>query len=295
MAPPSIWPYLWMLGGALSFACMAAFAHAASSNGDCAWQLVALVRSAVALAVSAALVWASGRKPAIFRPASLWLRSIAGSISLICTFYALSRMHIGDVLTVTNTFPVWVAILSWPLLGERPGMSVWVSLVLGISGVYLVMEPRFDEGGLPILASGVSSVCSAVAMIGLHRLHGLDTRAVVSHFSAVASIVCLGALALAPDPQHWQVLADRRVLSMLLGMGLAATAGQFLLTKAFTAGPPAKVSVVALTQVGFGLLFDYLFWSREIGWQTLTGATLVAAPTAWLVLRSGRLLGASPE
>ena len=39
---------------------------------------------------------------------------------------------------------------------------------------------------------------------------------------------------------------------MLLTVGVCATVGQLFLTKAFRAGPPAKVSVVALTQAGFG-------------------------------------------
>ena len=282
-----------MLGGALSFACMSAFAHAASADHDCPWQIVALARSLVAFLVSAALVWASGRPPAVLRPATLWMRSLAGSISLVCTFYALSRLHVGDVLTVTNMFPVWVAILSWPLLGDRPGASVWASLALGITGVCLVMEPNFDRGDVAIFAAATSSFCSAIAMIGLHRLHGLETWAVVAHFSAVASLACLGALWVSPPDRPWEALGEGQVVLFLLGMGLAATIGQFLLTKAFASGPPAKVSVVALTQVGFGLLFDYVLWQRTIGWRTFVGALLVVAPTAWLIIRSGRYL-ASP-
>jgi drug/metabolite transporter (DMT)-like permease len=57
------------------------------------------------------------------------------------------------------------------------------------------------------------------------------------------------------------------------------------LTKAFAAGPAAKVSVVGLAQVVFGVAFDRVFWGRTFELPTLVGMTLVLAPVAWLMLR----------
>lgn len=71
----------------------------------------------------------------------------------------------------------------------------------------------------------------------------------------------------------------------LLGVGSSATIGQFCLTKAFTLGVPSRVSVVGLTQVGFALLFEVLFESRQYTASSLTGMLLVLAPTAWLLVR----------
>jgi drug/metabolite transporter (DMT)-like permease len=62
-----------------------------------------------------------------------------------------------------------------------------------------------------------------------------------------------------------------------------------LLTKAFAAGPPAKVSVVALSQVVFGLFFDVLVWNHSFGLSTLLGMFLVMVPTAWMLVSQGRL------
>ena len=85
------------------------------------WQLIAAARAGLALVFAALLAWFGGVRLVFLRPRTLWMRSIAGSISLVCGFYALSRMPVADVLTVTNMFPIWVALLSWPLLGQAPG------------------------------------------------------------------------------------------------------------------------------------------------------------------------------
>src|SRR3712207_4246764 len=114
-----------MLAGCFSFAWMGAFAHALGSR--CDWRLAALARGALVLAFAAGLARLAGARLVLPRPPVLWLRSLAGSVSLVCTFYAFTRLRTAEVLTLTNTFPIWVALLSWPLLRERPGASVWLA------------------------------------------------------------------------------------------------------------------------------------------------------------------------
>ncbi|HEX5272115.1 MAG TPA: EamA family transporter, partial [Gemmataceae bacterium] len=72
-------------------------------------------------------------------------------------------------------------------------------------------------------------------------------------------------------------------LAMLLGIGVAATVGQLFLTRAFAAGPPARVSVVGLTQVAFALGIDVCLLGEPIDWRKLLGVGLVLAPAAWLM------------
>jgi drug/metabolite transporter (DMT)-like permease len=75
---------------------------------------------------------------------------------------------------------------------------------------------------------------------------------------------------------------------MMLAVGIFATIGQLLLTKAFAAGPPARVSVVGLSQVGFTMLLEMAIWHRTFGAMTLLGIGLVIAPTAWTLVRGAR-------
>ncbi len=121
-------------------------------------------------------------------------------------------------------------------------------------------------------------------MLGLHRLRYIDPRAIVAHFSAVALAACLLSLFLLPHNAGNASQIDNKSLAMLLGVGVCATVGQLFLTKAFAAGPPAKVSVVALTQVGFAVLLDIFVWHHSFSPVTVVGMILVMAPTAWLLL-----------
>jgi len=271
-----------MLCGAFAFAIMSELAYALGPKVD--WQLVAIARTGIAMLCAAALAVASGAKLVFFRPRILWMRSIAGSVSLVCGFYALTHLPVADVLTMTNMFPLWVAVLSWPLLGEPPPMLVWPASVCGIVGVVLIQQPHVAGGNFAALVALFSSFTSAIALIGLHRLQGIDSRAIVAHFSAVSLLFTLGALLIFDhSPNPWAAI-DFEVAAMMLGVGVSATVGQILLTKAFSSAHPAKVSVVALSQVGFGILLDVILWQRQFDGLMIAGILLILLPTAGVLL-----------
>lgn len=272
-----------MLLGSMAFALMSTMAHALASS--CDWQVIALARSSMALLFAAILALSAGVRLVLWRPRTLWLRSVAGSCSLIGTFFALTRLPVSDVLTLTNTFPIWVALLSWPVLGEPPSGRVWLAVASGVAGVLLIQQPHFAEGNFASLVALGSSLTTAVAMIGLHRLRTIDVRAIVVHFSGVSSLFCIASLFLFDRNNTPGVFFDERLLLMLLGIGLSATVGQLFLTKAFASGPPAKVSVVGLTQIVFAMALEMLFWRQSVTPATLLGMFLVLGPTAWLMLR----------
>jgi drug/metabolite transporter (DMT)-like permease len=71
---------------------------------------------------------------------------------------------------------------------------------------------------------------------------------------------------------------------MLLGVGITGTIGQIFLTKAFAVGDPSRVSVVGLSQVGFGALLELIFFDRTFHGLTLLGMGLIIVPSAWLLL-----------
>ncbi len=280
--PSPLPSYLWMLSGCVAFTYMGTLTHALRL--ECDWRWIALARSFMALLLAGAFTLAQGHRLVFWRPRTLWWRSLAGSGSMLFTFFALTHMPISDVLTLTNMFPIWVALLSWPLLGEWPDGNVWLSVASGVAGVVLIQQPHLAAGNFAALAAIAASFFTALAMLGLHRLRAVAPGAIVVHFSAVASMTCALALWLTRDTPA--ALPDSgNAWWMLGGVGLTATVGQFLLTKAFTSGTPAKVSIIGLTQVVMAVAVDGLIFQRSFGLLTLLGMALILAPTAWLIAR----------
>jgi drug/metabolite transporter (DMT)-like permease len=278
-----------MICGALLFASMSALTHALGDR--CDWLVVALVRVLVmfgAMLLSAR--WA-GVRLVLWDPPTLWMRSLAGSFSLVCNFYALTRLPIADAITLNNTYPLWIVVIAWWQMRRLPSALDLLSVAAGTAGVVLIQQPHLDRSELASLVALASSVSTAVALIGLHRLKDVDYRAIMVHFAGVASLFSLGWFLVRREtiaPSAY----DPTTLALLAGVGITGTAGQVFLTKAYAAGAPARLSVVGLTQVAFAMGFDVILWRRALTPLTLVGFTLVLAPTAWLLSQSARRLEA---
>ncbi len=276
-----------MLAGCVAFALMGSMTHLLAEEQHCDWQVLAVARAGLALVFGFILARACGAQLVLWRPRTLWIRGLAGSISMVCTFYALTRLPVSHVLTVTQMFPIWVALLSWPLLGEIPGAGVWLAVGSAAFGVLMIHAPHGQqfEGNFALVAAAVASLFTAVAMLGLHRLRNIHPWAIVVHFSAIALVFCVASVFLFERHIPLDRLLSPRPLLLLLALGVSATAGQLFLTRAFADGSPTRVSVVGLTQIVFALPLDLLLLgSKTVGPETLLGISLIMVPTAWVML-----------
>jgi drug/metabolite transporter (DMT)-like permease len=288
MTSTGIKPYLWMLCGCAWFSAMTLLVRAA--NESCDWQIVAVARSGVATLVALILVALAGVQLVYLRPRTLWWRSLAGSASMVCTFYALGKMHGSDVLTLTNTFPSWIAILSWPMVGERPSPGVWLAVAISVVGVIVVGQSQAETGDpgftvLSVTSALAAAFFTALAMLGLNRLKGVAPLAVVVHFSAVSTVVCLAsAFAFERSTPGFPAI-DGPLALLLIGVGATAAVGQVFLTLAYRGGSATNVSVVGLTQVVMVMAAEAALGWKSFNAVAVFGSILVLGPTAWLLLR----------
>jgi drug/metabolite transporter (DMT)-like permease len=284
-------PYLYMVCGSFAFSIMAVLTEALTraepgAEPPCDWTTVSVFRAALVAAFAWVLAVRAGARLVWVRPGRLWVRSVAGSCSMVCAFYAFGNLPSADVVTLSNTFPLWVAVLCWPLYGELPGWGTALAILAGVCGVVLVEQPHIESGNWGVAAALAAAWFTAIAMLGLNRLGDLDPRSVVVHFSLVATAFCLGAFAVVPRQQPLGNLADPWVIAALLGIGVSATVGQVFLTLAFGRGAPARVSVVGLTQIVFVLAMGAVLFGRSVNATAALGTALVIAPTAWLILHA---------
>jgi drug/metabolite transporter (DMT)-like permease len=290
-----------MLWGAFSFATMGAMTHALGSR--CDWMQIALVRALFMYVAMVSVARLASVRLVVWRPPMLWVRSLSGTSSLVCSFYALTRLPVAEVLTLTNMYPIWIILMSWAAFGQRPTSRDLLAVASGMAGVILIERPRLGHDDFAASLALLSSFFAAIAMLGLHRLRDIDPRAVVAHFAGVATVVVGTVLAWQSTalPGHATAATtatatavapaglpgyDPATLILLCGVGLTGTVGQVFLTRAYAAGMPSEVAVISLTQVIFALIFDITIWGRAMPPIALLGMALILAPTAWIMRRA---------
>jgi drug/metabolite transporter (DMT)-like permease len=243
------------------------------------WSEIAATRFLIGALVALGIAWYRGSSLRITDRPNTWRRTVFGTLAAICTFYALasSRIAVGDAATLTATAPVFVALLSGPLLGERVGSRVALVIALGFAGIVAVVRPSFDLAFPIAVIATIGSGFYALAMIWLRKIGPGETHeAIVLHFSTFALVV---TLALAIPDWRWP---DWRSGLFLLGVGLSGGGGQVAMTRAYSLHRAAPVTALS----GLGIVLTHLlaipvFGDHPTAWQ-VAGSLLVIAASVLL-------------
>jgi drug/metabolite transporter (DMT)-like permease len=253
------------------------------------WAEIAAARFLIGAAVAVALAAARGASLRVTDRRGTWIRSIFGTLAALGSFSALAstRISLGDVATLGATAPIFVAVLSGPLLGEQVGGRLWVAVGLATAGIVLLLRPSLDLAA-PVAAVAIAGAFFyALAMIWLRKIGpGESHEAVVVHFSLVASAT-MTLLALA----RW-TWPDLQSGLYLLGAGLGGGGAQLAMTRAYSLQRAAPVTALS----SLGIVFTYplaipVYPAYPTGWQ-VAGSLIVIAGTL-LVGAGSRAAGAA--
>lgn len=274
------------LCSAFAFATMTAVAY--GLREWIAWPTVAFTRIGVTMLMAWGLLWITGT-PILFRGTRfVWLRSIAGSFGILCTFYAVTHMPVTDAITIFAMNPIWVALLMRALFKQAPPPGIWMQIGLAILGVYIMKRPTFDAASFPLAIALLGSVIIAIAKVNLSQCGHLPSYAVVAHYATCATLVtglvslfAVDAIVLVDDMNPWQ-------WAWLFPMGLAGTFGQVFMTRAYGRGNPTLVAVVGISQIGMAAIFDLVIFRQSFDTLKIAGIATIAAAIAWSILSTTR-------
>jgi drug/metabolite transporter (DMT)-like permease len=244
--------------------------------GDLPWAEVGAARFLVGALMAGALGLYQGASLRITDRRSTWRRSGFGALSALCTFYALgsTQIALGDVATLGATAPIFVAVLSGPLLGEPVGGWVALAIALVFAGIVGVVGPSFGVAA-PVAAIAIAGAfLYALALIWLRKIGPGETpQAVVLHFSIVG--LC-AMLAFAIPVWEWP---DPGGALLLLGAGLTGGGAQIAMTRAYSLHRAAPLAALS----GVGIVLTHLFAIPVFGER----------PSVWQIAGSLLVIGAS--
>src|SRR5690242_5523666 len=183
----------WMLVAGFMFATMGVFVKMGAEHFGAAE--LAFYRSLMTLvAAFVALRVAGGTIRSQYTGMHL-IRGIVGAISLIGYFYAITRLPLATAQTLNYTSPIFLAIATTVMLGERFSPWLVVAIALGFGGVALLLQPNFEEGkegaAMVGLMSGILAAWAYLSVRTLGKLGEPDWR-VLFWFGTIATITCAG-------------------------------------------------------------------------------------------------------
>ena len=137
-----------------------------------------------ALTVVLVLAWRPSALAGLARNRWLWLLMLASGITNASFNWAISMGDVVRVVLLMYLMPVWAVLLSWVLLGEKPGLFTLLRMALALAGVMLVLQPAENPWNqfvlplprtLPDALALLSGFVFACANILLNRLGTVAT------------------------------------------------------------------------------------------------------------------------
>jgi drug/metabolite transporter (DMT)-like permease len=274
---------LLVSGAALMFASMGGLIRVVSAQMPN--EQVVFFRNLFGLLVLLPILWQRGGRIELQTayPGLHLVRSLFGLAAMYCFFYALSVLPLADAVLLNFTAPLFIPFVAMLWLGEGVSGRLWAAIVIGFSGVLLILKPGSGLYGGAALIGLASGAFAAVAMVSLRKLSATEPPLrVVVYYGVICTLVSCVPMLLS-----WQAV-EPRLLLMLAAAGGFATMGQYLLSRGYGCAPAAQIAPFTYTSVVFAAVYGWLFWQELPGWTSAAG-TLLVVIAGVLAMRRQRL------
>ena len=291
-----------MLGSVLAFTVMGALVKDLREHGMGTFEVM-VWRTAPGLP----FVWLELRMRGLplrpRRPRVVALRTAFGGLAMTTNFWAVQSLALVQHTVVHLVQPVFVAILSPVMLGERLRGAALASLWLALAGALVVLAPpelvsfsAAREGAVvlgavamplvPGLVGLSSALFSAFAHIQLRLATGTDVptaldpgrppdapETVVFHFTLFVTVV---GTAIGLSMGEFRSLPTGLDLGATTGrvaaMALAGLGGQLMMSRAYARAEAPVVAIVAYAAIPLSAAIDAFVWGSPVGVTAYIGA-----------------------
>lgn len=238
--------------------------------------------------VALALAMGGPAQLATRRPGVQLLRAVLGIGAGYGAFYAYTRMPIADAYAILFSSPLIITALSGPLLGERVDARRWAAVLVGFTGVLIMLRPTDDIVNPGALGALVSALCFSLSGILVRRIGRSETAFSYPFYGNLLGVVLL----LPVQPFVFVTPAPGDFGLMALG-GLCGGGALLCLLAAFRMAPAPVVAPFQYTQMLWGVLSGALvFGDAPSPWLALGGGIVIAS--GLYILRCERRQAARP-
>ncbi len=207
-------------------------------------------------------------------------RTAASTVVGGSAFYAFATLPLAETYAILFTMPLFITMLSVPMLGEQVGVRRGLAVVVGLVGVVIVLDPGRSTLGLGHLAALVAAVASSFATVVMRKIGGEERSVVLLLYPMVANFVIMGALL----PLVYQPMPGAHLGAVALMALMGSTAG-FLVIRAYRLSQAVVVAPMQYSQILWATLFGYVLFGERPSDHVVLGATIVIASGVYMVWR----------
>jgi drug/metabolite transporter (DMT)-like permease len=218
------------------------------------------------------------------RPMMHLVRTLLALAAIGTYFYALKVLPLAECISIGFSAPLFMAILSIPMLGEKIGPRRWAAILVGLVGVVVILRPGLlpvSWGALSALASGL---LYALSFILARRMSATESLASLMFWFTAIGLVATSIVL----PFVWITPAWPDVLPFAV-VAILTTFAHLFITQAFRYGEVSLLAPMEYTALIWGVIYGWLIWGDLPDLWVFVGAGIMIASGVYLLHREHKL------
>lgn len=204
------------------------------------------------------------------RPLAQLFRGLLLAVEICVMVAGFTLLGLVESHAVFACYPLIVAALSGPVLGEQVGWRRWVAIAVGFIGVLVILQPGygvFDLAALVPLAAAAMFALYALMTRYVGRQDGTSTSLFWTGTVGAVAMTCVGLW-------FWEPMssADWAWMSALCITGVL---GHWLLIRCYEVAEASAVQPFAYAQLVFAAAVGILVFGEDLRLNVITGVAII--------------------
>ena len=197
-------------------------------------------------------------------------RGVILSLNNCLVVYTFTLLGLVETHAIIACYPLIVAGLSVPFLGERFGWRRWMAIFTGFIGVIIILRPNTNvitEGSIFAI---VGAIMFAVYLILTRHVSRSDTAIISFFWTGIGGTVTMSLISLF----IWDDILKDDYLWLLI-MCVLSAGSHFMMVKTLEVAEASVVQPFSYLQLVFGSIIGVTFFSESIDLMIVIGALVV--------------------
>ena len=211
-------------------------------------------------------------------------RSLLLVAEMCVTILAFTLLGLAETHAIFASYPLIIAMLSGPILGEHVGWRRWLAICVGFFGILIILNP----------GNGIFSPYALVPLAGaiLFALYGLLTRYAGQYDNSSTSFFwtgVVGCIAMTAIGLNFWDPVSQADWSIMLILSASGMLGHFLLIKCYEVAEASAVQPFAYLQLIWASIIGIIIFGEQITTNVLIGACIIVGAGLFTLWRERKV------
>jgi drug/metabolite transporter (DMT)-like permease len=213
------------------------------------------------------------------------VRSMVHLMSMLFFFTGVKYLPLAKAASISFTAPFFVALLAWPILGERVTANRLLAILVAFAGVLVIIRPGTDVFQWASLYMLGSAVCYGLYQILTRRVAGHDAAETSAVYSALVGTVVMALVV----PFLWTPIVSWADAGLLFSLGIIGGLGHYFVARAMVYAQASIVAPFGYWQLMGSVVVGYIISGYLPDAFTWIGAAIIVCAGCYIAWTETRV------